>query len=259
VVVLLPGGDLVALSDIDYGALLTRRGRLWTRFALARANRIIVPSRWMAAQAQALGVETVCIPFGVARDRWPAERPQPRPGATLRLLHVASLNKVKDQATLLRAMALLVAQGVDVRLDIVGQDALGGAIQQLCADLGLAGHVQFHGFHSHAELRHFFADADLLVVSSRHEAGPLVMLEAAIAGLPTVGTAVGHIADWAPDAAIAVPVGDVAALAAAITGLARDDGERLRLAHNAQAIALAEDADATAVRTLRLYRALVSG
>jgi glycosyltransferase involved in cell wall biosynthesis len=252
----LPGGDLVALDAIGYGALLNWRGRLATRLALAGADRIIVPSRWMAAQAHASGHESDCIPFGVALDRWPPTLPRPRTGATLRLLHVASLNPVKDQATLLQAMSHLLVQGIAFRLDIVGQDTLGGAIQQLCALLGLNGNVQFHDFHSHAELRRFFDRADLLVVSSCHEAGPLVTLEAAIAGLPTVGTAVGHIADWAPAAAIAVPIGDAAALAAAIAGLARDEAERLRLAHNAQAIALAEDADTTAVRTLRLYRAL---
>ena len=51
-------------------------------------------------------------------------------------------------------------------------------------------------------------EAHVSVISSRHEAGPVVALEAAAVGVPTVGTAVGHIAEWAPDAALAVPVGD---------------------------------------------------
>ncbi len=37
-----------------------------------------------------------------------------------------------------------------------------------------------------------------MIISSRHEAGPLAVLEAAVKGVPTVGTAVGHIAEWAP-------------------------------------------------------------
>src|SRR2546429_2362007 len=52
--------------------------------------------------------------------------------------------------------------------------------------------------------------------SSRHETGPLAMLEAAVAGVPTIGTAVGHIAEWAPHAAVSAPVGDSAGLAGAI-------------------------------------------
>jgi glycosyltransferase involved in cell wall biosynthesis len=97
-------------------------------------------------------------------------------------------------------------------------------------------------------------DADLLVVSSRHEAGPLVVLEAAVAGVPTVGTAVGHVADWAPDAAAAVPVGDADALARAMMTVDADDELRLRIARNAQRRAVAIDADFTADAFERIYR-----
>src|SRR5262249_18527527 len=153
-------------------------------------------------------------------DRWPAAPPRARtPGRPLRLLQVASLNRVKDQETLLQAARLLVERGVDFELDIIGQDTLGGSVQQLASDLGLAGRGGFRGFLPHADIRPWVEAADLLVVSSRHEAGPVVALEAAVAGVPTVGTAVGHIADFAPEAAVAVPIGDAAALAAAIEAL----------------------------------------
>jgi glycosyltransferase involved in cell wall biosynthesis len=50
-----------------------------------------------------------------------------------------------------------------------------------------------------------------------------VLLEAAVAGVPTVGTAVGHLAEWAPQAALTVPVGDWASLAHGIRRVMRDD------------------------------------
>jgi hypothetical protein len=75
--------------------------------------------------------------------------------------------------------------------------------------------------------------------------------------VPTVGTAVGHVADWAPEAAVAVPIGDSLALAEAIGRLAGDEDERLRLARAAQALALAIDAEVTTASTRRLY-AMVS-
>lgn len=255
----LPGGDLVALGDIGYGARLTLRGRIWTRLALAAADRIVVQSRWMARSASALGAATEVIPFGVALDRWPIAPPRRRAaGAALRLVHVANLNRVKDQGTLLRAMAVLRSRDLDVQLDIIGLDTLGGAARRLCAELGLDPYVAFHGFLPHAQTRPWVENADLMVVSSRHEAGPLVALEAALAGVPTVGTAVGHICDWAPAAAVAVPVGDSLALADAIERLAGDEDERLRLAHAAQALAVAADADATTARTRRLYAEVVA-
>jgi glycosyltransferase involved in cell wall biosynthesis len=84
------------------------------------------------------------------------------------------------------------------------------------------------------------------------------MLEAAVAGVPTVGTAVGHVAEWAPDAAVAVPVGDAAALAERTDLLLADDGRRLALAAAAQRRAVAEDADWTVGRVEAVYREVVS-
>ena len=57
------------------------------------------------------------------------------------------------------------------------------------------------------------------MVSSRHEAAAVVVLEAAASGVATVGTAVGYVADWNPDRAVAVPVQDAEALANAIADL----------------------------------------
>jgi glycosyltransferase involved in cell wall biosynthesis len=121
---------------------------------------------------------------------------------------------------------------------------------------GLADVVCCHGFLAHEQLRPLVEAADLLLVSSRHEGDPIALLEAAVAGVPAVGTSVGHLAEWAPDACLAVPVGDHVALAAAAAALLSDDERRLRLAHRAQSLALALDADRTAASVLRHYVAL---
>jgi glycosyltransferase involved in cell wall biosynthesis len=90
-------------------------------------------------------------------------------------------------------------------------------------------------------------------MSSRHEAGPVVLLEAAVVGVPTVGTAVGHVVEWAPQAALAVPVGDDAALAISIAKLLDDEALRMRIARAAFERATSEDADHTAVLVESLY------
>ena len=97
------------------------------------------------------------------------------------------------------------------------------------------------------------ASADLLVMASRHEAGPLVALEAAVVGVPTVSTAVGHLLEWAPGAAAIAPVGDSVALADTIERLLADEALRLRMAAAAQRLALREDADYTARAFDTLY------
>jgi glycosyltransferase involved in cell wall biosynthesis len=211
----------------------------------------------MRALAAARDVSARTRPRGVDVTNRPPEPPRERgPGTPLRLLHVGSLNPVKDQATLLAAVARLRDRGVSFGLDVVGFDTLDGQIQRLAATLGLTDSVHFHGFAPHAQLRPWFQRAHALVVISIHEAAPVVLLEAAIAGVPTVGTSVGHIADFVPDAAVAVPVRDPIALAAAIEALAEDEPRRLRLAAAAQMRAMAIDADFTAATMTRIYRAV---
>jgi glycosyltransferase involved in cell wall biosynthesis len=63
--------------------------------------------------------------------------------------------------------------------------------------------------------------------------------------VPTVGTVVGHIADLAPEGAVAVPVGDHRALAEAIRTVASAEARRVEMARVAQSFALTHDADAT--------------
>jgi glycosyltransferase involved in cell wall biosynthesis len=84
-----------------------------------------------------------------------------------------------------------------------------------------------------------------------------VVLEAAAVGVPTVGTAVGHIAEWAPSATLAVPVGNAQALADAIRRILDDEELRLRLATTAQCRAIGEDADYTALTFEALYLRLL--
>ena len=130
---------------------------------------------------------------------------------------------------------------------------LGGEVPREASALGLSWHVTFHGFLPGDALSPFYRRADLLVHSSRHEAGPLVVLEAAACGVPTVGTAVGHIRELAPVAALAVPVGDDAALAAGILALLADEPRRRAMGEAARSWARANDADATAAAFERIY------
>ena len=211
----------------------------------------------MRKDAARLGYGTVRLPLGADRAAWPARPPRARdPSQPARLLHVASLNRVKDQPTLLRGAARLAHEGVPFSLDVVGVDTLDGEIQRTAVSLGLSDRVIFHGFLPQAELHPLVERADLLLMSSRHEAGPIVVLEAALTGVPTVGTAVGHIAEWQPEAAVAVSVGDPEALARETAALLADDERRTRIAAAAQRRAMTEDADWTARQVLAIYAAL---
>ena len=126
----------------------------------------------------------------------------------------------------------------------------------MAAELGLSERVRFLGFLPQRHLRPIVEAADLMILSSRHEAGPLAMLEAAVAGVPTVGTAVGHIREWSPAAAASAPVGDWAGLGKIISQLLQDEDLRLGIAREALRRAVREDANYTAECFQTLYSRL---
>jgi glycosyltransferase involved in cell wall biosynthesis len=248
------GGELAALPDIGYGGGLRLRTRLTEPWVLRGADAVSAASSPILSSLARIGVRAEPLPLGVDLDAWPACAPRRRsPGEPLRLIQIASLNRVKDQPTLLRALARVNAAGTVATLDVVGEDTLNGETQRLAARLGVESWIRFAGYLPQRVLRAHVEAAHVCVVSSLHEAGPLALLEAAVAGVPTVGTAVGHLVDWAPGAALAVPTGDHVALAHAIARVAGDEELRLALAHEAQARALAIDAKYTAARFCELY------
>jgi glycosyltransferase involved in cell wall biosynthesis len=252
-VVTLDSGELTTIEDIGYGLQRRWLDRRALAFALRAASRVTVSSRFMSDMMAAgacespiavvpLGVDARCFPLVTRAD-----------GPPWRLLRVASLNAVKDHATLLDALARLVHTGLALHLDIVGEDTMNGRIQALTRTLGLESHVTFHGFQPTDRLPAFYAQAHLHVVSSRHEAAAVAVLEAAASGMATVGTSVGYVADWHPYRALAVPVQNAEALANGIAGLLQEPLRRARLASAAREWTLRHDADWTAAQFERVY------
>jgi glycosyltransferase involved in cell wall biosynthesis len=254
VIVTFDGNELVALPEINYGLNVRLRGRLLRRTIGRMATQITVCTRYMARLARERGIEATVIPLGIVPAHAPAAPPLSE-GPPWRLLHVANLNPVKDQPTLLRALVQVRAAGLDVHLDIVGVDTLDGVIQKECARLGLADHVTFHGGKPADEVWPYYPRAHLHLLPSRHDAAGVAVLEAAACGVPTVGSNVGYMAEWAEaGAARAVPVGDADALARAIIELLADGVSRRRMGAAAAALVRARDADWTAARFEALYR-----
>ena len=149
------------------------------------------------------------------------------------VLAVGRLAPQKDYPTLLQAARIwqqdwqLVESPLPApRLVVAGdgplRDALQAEIDTLSLDAALLGHRM--------DVADLLAAADILALSSTWEARPLVVQEAMRAGVPVVATAVGGTPELAHDAAVLVPPEDPDALAAAVARLARDPGERARLA-----------------------------
>jgi glycosyltransferase involved in cell wall biosynthesis len=107
-----------------------------------------------------------------------------------------------------------------VTANLVGQADGRNAYAEMATARGIAANVAFH---DPMAARDAFATAHAVVVPSRAESMPYVVLEAIAAGLPTIATNVGGIPEiYGPFAHELLPAGDPAALAAAIKALLAD-------------------------------------
>jgi glycosyltransferase involved in cell wall biosynthesis len=222
------------------------------------AQIVTAGSYYARAPLAGAGREVHWLPLGVDIRLFdaPVERPG---GPPWRLLHVSSINRVKDPDTLLHAMRLVADRQPDLQLDWVGVDTLSGMAQRLAASLGLADRVHFHGFRPVDEIGPLYRRAHVYVQSSLHESQGVAVCEAAAAAVPTVGTAVGLVAEWAPDAALAVPVGDPRALAEGVLELLDNPSQRESIGRRAQVWVRAHDADWTAAQFEALYASTQAG
>jgi glycosyltransferase involved in cell wall biosynthesis len=246
-VVTLDSGEFVALPDIEYGSQRTARGRARVRETCTKATRVHVCTNFMAR-----GVDEPKGSSPPAGGGKPSGLPD---GPPWRLLQVASLSRVKNQALLIEALAIL-AGTIDVHLDLVGEDTLRGALQAQAAALGIADRVTFHGFVPHDRIAAIRARSHLYVQTSRHESAGVAVLEAAAAGIPLVGTRAGYIADWVPDRAALMEPSSATAVAGAIAALLNDAAQRRRLVTAALEFARQHDAGATAKAVEEMYSTL---
>ncbi len=167
---------------------------------------------------------------------------------------VARLDPVKNHALLMDAMSLLVRQGVDARLVLVGDGPLRESIQARVSTLGLEGKVFLVG--TMVDTAPVYREFDIFALPSFFEGTSISILEAMASGTPVVATDVGGNAWLLQDGACGklVPSGDALAFADIIARLLEDENERARLATGARLRATAEFDHATMVRTYeRLY------
>jgi glycosyltransferase involved in cell wall biosynthesis len=257
-IVTLDSGEFVGLADIDYGLQLHLKHRVGLRIVRRLASRFTVCSYYQEILARHHGFPASVIPLGIDLQQF-VSGTERSAGPPWRLIHVASLNRVKDQTTLLEAFGQLTRDGLDAHLDLIGEDTLNGSIQRVARSLSVTGRVTFHGFLPTALLVPFYQRAHLNVLSSRHEAACVSVLEAAACGLATVGTRVGYLADWTPARSSTVVPRDSMALAHAIRGVLRDPARRMSLASAAAAWTRSHDADWTADQFAELYQQAATG
>jgi len=157
------------------------------------------------------------------------------------LVMVGRLARMKDQSTMLRALALLPP---DVRLVIFGDGRQRRRLAVLAERLGVAQRIDLPGF-TNNPFAHV-SRADAFVLSSRFEGSPNALLEALAVGTPAIATdcpsGPREILDHGRYGRL-VPIGDPRALADAIletlvnppdAALLDEAAQRYRLDHAVQ-------------------------
>lgn len=106
---------------------------------------------------------------------------------------VARLVPVKNHTMLFKAFAELADKMPRLHLAVIGGGELELELRNLAASLGVAQRIHFCGLVNNIE--EVYADLDLLVLSSKNEGTPVVIIEALASGCPVAATNVGGVAE----------------------------------------------------------------
>jgi glycosyltransferase involved in cell wall biosynthesis len=166
-----------------------------------------------------------CVFNGVTADEFD---PVAKAADATDIVYVGEFRHIKGTDLLIDAVARLRADGKRVTLTLAGDGEELESLKAQIQKLGLAETVRFIG---HVKARYGFSKGRVLVVPSRGDSMPYVVIEAAAAGIPMVATNVGGIPEIFgsdhTDALFAPNI--VGAMADAIeTALEDPDGAQLR-------------------------------
>lgn len=217
--------------------------RLGYRWLLRRRVRPVACSQAVAGSFAGAGVRTtstlmtivngVDTPALTEPDVQNRQTIRARFGAgpgTILLAAVGRLVEQKGHAYLLRALARAVrTSGVDLRLVLLGEGPLGGALAELARAEGVAERTCFAGFVP--DVAGLLPAIDVVVFSSLHEGLPIALLEAMAAARPIVATELPSFSEALRNGedGLLVPACEVEPLAEALARVSLDDGLRARL------------------------------
>jgi glycosyltransferase involved in cell wall biosynthesis len=245
---------------------IAAREQLPVRTAAREASQIITDSHFSKAElikflelpADRIDVVHLGVDEALLHER---HEPARFEGASRYVLFVGELESRKGIDTLLDAAARLP--------DAIREDTVVAIAGHLSERPDLHGQpvpppppgvrVELLGHVSDARLRSLYAGASAFIFPSRYEGFGLPVLEAMACGAPVIASDAASIPEAGGDAALYFPVGDPAALAAAIEKVFTDVELAGRLREAGLRRAAAMSWDITAEQTLSVFERVVKG
>jgi glycosyltransferase-like protein len=235
---------------------------------------LVVSEEWRRILADEYGVVATVVPNGVDVERFASASPvraaelRRSVGAADRplLLSVGGIEPRKGSDTLVRALAVLVRQGLRPVLAVVGghsfqdhrayREAVLAELPGLGLELGVD--VVPIGTVADDDMPAWYAAADVLAFPSTKEGFGLAVLEAMSAGVPVVTSDLSVFREYLVDGrdALLVAVDDVDGLAGGLRTALLDDAVRRRLVSAGAEVARRFTWRASAERHLEIYAEL---
>jgi glycosyltransferase involved in cell wall biosynthesis len=267
-----PCPRVVTIHDLTFFLLpqrfkATRRlpYQLATRAASFLADRIIVPSESTATDLRRVlktsASKIAITPEGAAPEFRPVEASHAaevaakyglEPGY---LLSLGTQEPNKNRGAIIRALSLLVTQGRDLELAVVGGGGWRTETERAAIEgLGLTSRIHYTGYVEQEDLPALYSAASAFLFPSLHEGFGLAALEAMACGVPVVTSNTSSLPEVVGDAALMVDPNDIHALAVAIAGVLDDPAlaARMRLAGPQRAAQFTWEA--CAEKTVAVYR-----
>lgn len=240
------------------------------RWSLAGADRLVTVCGPFARQLQKRGiaVERICVQHNAIGPCLPARADEIREvrerfginKGTRLILTIGRLSHEKGHAHLVSAFAGLRVKHPETcaKLLIIGEGPERSKIETAVRSYGLEADVCLTGHM--ADVRPFYAAADVFVLPSHSEGSPYVLLEAMSAGVPVAATAVGGVPEILTNETngLLVQPRDPVSLAVAIGRILNDAEFARRLAENASILVSRRYSLESYVRSVSgIYRSLV--
>jgi glycosyltransferase involved in cell wall biosynthesis len=228
------------------------REATWPVAAVVWLAELAIPGTYRSATFHAISQSTRddLVRRGIAADRirvvYPgvdAQRLAPDAGTARApeptFLYLGRLKRYKGVDAAIRAVALARGNGCALKLDIAGEGTDRARLETLVTQLRLGDAVRFLGFVPEVAKRELMRRAWAVVLPSAKEGWGISNVEAAACGTPAVAADTPGLRESVRDheTGLLVPYGDAAALADALTQLARAPDLVARLGRGARRFA----------------------